>query len=109
MRNTFVAVLLLGAMSAAAQTAAYKAPRGPDGHPDINGIWQALNTANWNLEGHAAQASQVIAMGAIGLPEPPVMRSGAATKRNSVTASAARSDSCSNSISGTPPWCSSLR
>ena len=73
MRNTFrdlmasaIAVLLLGAMSAAGQTGTYKAPRGPDGHPDLNGIWQALNTANWDLEGHAAQASQVVTMGTLG-------------------------------------------
>lgn len=25
------------------------------GKPNLNGIWQALNTANWNLEGHPAQ------------------------------------------------------
>jgi hypothetical protein len=24
--------------------------------PNINGIWQAMNTANWNLEAHSAQA-----------------------------------------------------
>ena len=36
----------------------YKAPRGPDGvHPDLNGIWQALNSAHFNLEGHVAAAS----------------------------------------------------
>lgn len=23
--------------------------------PDLNGIWQAMNTANWNLEAHSAQ------------------------------------------------------
>ena len=34
---------------AAAQT--YRAPRTPDGKPDLNGIWQAMNTANWDLEG----------------------------------------------------------
>jgi hypothetical protein len=73
MRNPFrdvkaagIAMFILGAMSAAGQTGAYKAPRGPDGHPDLNGIWQALNTADWNLEGHAAQASQVVAMGTLG-------------------------------------------
>ena len=22
--------------------------------PNLNGIWQALNTANWNIEAHAA-------------------------------------------------------
>jgi hypothetical protein len=26
------------------------------GHPNFNGIWQALNTANWNLESHPAEA-----------------------------------------------------
>src|SRR5690348_15411580 len=25
------------------------------GHPNLNGIWQALNTAYWNLEAHSAQ------------------------------------------------------
>lgn len=26
------------------------------GKPDFNGIWQAMNTANWNLEAHSAEA-----------------------------------------------------
>jgi hypothetical protein len=26
------------------------------GHPDFSGIWQALNTAYWNLEAHSAEA-----------------------------------------------------
>jgi hypothetical protein len=25
------------------------------GKPDLNGIWQAMNSANWNLEAHSAQ------------------------------------------------------
>src|SRR6516162_10924240 len=25
------------------------------GHPNFNGIWQALNTAYWNLEGHSVE------------------------------------------------------
>jgi len=32
---------------------------GPDrinGHPNFSGVWQAMNTANWNLEAHSAQA-----------------------------------------------------
>ena len=35
----------------------YKAPRTADGKPDLNGIWQALNTANWDIEEHSAHAS----------------------------------------------------
>ncbi|HYL35846.1 MAG TPA: hypothetical protein VEV17_08050 [Bryobacteraceae bacterium] len=32
----------------------------------MNGIWQALNTANWDLEAHAAHAAQIVALGAQG-------------------------------------------
>jgi len=36
------------------------------GKPNLNGIWQALNTANWNLEGHSAEAlEQFWQLGAI--------------------------------------------
>ena len=27
-----------------------------DGRPNLNGIWKAINTANWNLEAHSAEA-----------------------------------------------------
>ncbi len=64
-----------------APAAAWKAKRGPDGvRPDLNGVWQALNTANYNIEAHPAQAAiqlragpyvpvpaaNVVGMGAIG-------------------------------------------
>jgi hypothetical protein len=50
----------------AGQTRAYRAPRTPDGKPDLNGIWQAVNTAHWNLENHAARSGPVVTMGALG-------------------------------------------
>ena len=34
---------------------AYKAPRTPDGKPNLNGIWQSFTTANWDILAHAAQ------------------------------------------------------
>jgi hypothetical protein len=40
----------------ATQFRPYKAPRAADGHPDLNGIWQAFGTANWDLQDHEAQA-----------------------------------------------------
>jgi hypothetical protein len=55
---------------AGAQNQTYKAPRGPDGHPNLNGVWQAMNSANWDLAGHSAQAGQIVALGAEGA-EPP--------------------------------------
>src|SRR5437762_10701072 len=59
-----VGVLLLAGMLATAQAPAYRAPRTGDGKPNLNGIWQALNEANWDLQGHAAQAGPVLALGA---------------------------------------------
>jgi hypothetical protein len=70
-----------GARPAAAKAAAYRAPRGPDGkHPDLNGVWQVMNTANYNIEPHASSAAmqmrpgpvvpvpakEVVALGAVG-------------------------------------------
>src|SRR5678815_769075 len=34
---------------------AYRAPR-LNGHPDLNGVWQAFTTANIDLEDHEAQS-----------------------------------------------------
>ncbi len=51
--------------TALAQPGAYKAPRMADGHPNLNGIWQAVNTANWNLQDHPAYAGPMWELGAI--------------------------------------------
>jgi hypothetical protein len=48
------AAVALGAAPAAAQAPPYTPPRTADGQPDIQGIWQVLNTAAWDLEDHAA-------------------------------------------------------
>src|SRR5258706_3671552 len=32
----------------------YNGPRSPDRKPDLNGLWQVLSTAHWNLEAHSA-------------------------------------------------------
>jgi hypothetical protein len=35
------------------------------GRPNLNGIWQAINTANWNLEDHSAASTAFWQLGAI--------------------------------------------
>jgi hypothetical protein len=42
----------------------YRAPRTADGKPNLNGIWQALNEANWDLEPHAASQGSLLTVGA---------------------------------------------
>src|ERR1700726_3211920 len=59
------AILFLATTPVCGQPA-YKAPRMADGKPNLNGIWQALNTANWDLQEHAAQPGLVVTLGAAG-------------------------------------------
>ena len=54
----------VGAMRSTAGGSGYQVPRTADGIPDFNGIWQAVNTANWDLQGHAASQGKMVALGA---------------------------------------------
>jgi hypothetical protein len=44
--------------------AAYRAPRTADGKPNLNGTWQAVNTANWDIQDHPARQGPLTALGA---------------------------------------------
>src|SRR5712675_1162986 len=48
--------------AAGQQAPAYRAPRTADGKPDLNGIWQAMNDANWDIEPHGAGPSPIPSM-----------------------------------------------
>jgi len=43
------------AQAAAAGTQAGQIPRSADGKPNLSGIWQAVNTAAWDIQDHSAQ------------------------------------------------------
>ena len=75
--RTIITALVFFALSA--QAAEYEAPRGPGGvHPDLNGIWQALNTANYDIEMHTASHSMQLREGPHGpLPTVKTMYLGA--------------------------------
>jgi len=40
--------------------------RTEDGKPDLNGIWQAVGTAHWDLEDHSARSGPLAPLGAVG-------------------------------------------
>ena len=61
-----VIVIWLTAQVAADQTPRYIPPGTPDGKVDLNGIWQALNTANYDLQAHSARAAMALRPGPAG-------------------------------------------
>jgi hypothetical protein len=48
------------------QPAAAARPARIAGHPNMNGVWQTMTTANWNLEDHSAAPAPMWQTGAIG-------------------------------------------
>jgi hypothetical protein len=50
--------------SASSQSASSVVVRTPDGRPDLSGIWQAINTANWDIQDHNARQGPVLSLGA---------------------------------------------
>jgi hypothetical protein len=95
MRNWFngsivAAVLATAAVSAVislsvarGQGQAARPARTPNGQPNFNGVWQALNEAHWDLQSHEARAGMVTQKGVYDyeyarVPAAPVVALGAA-------------------------------
>ena len=71
--------LLQAAAGTSAQTATFRADRlEGTSYPDLTGIWQAVNTAHWDLEAHVARPALATSPGPDGdVPAAPVLALGA--------------------------------
>ena len=54
-KMALVAALSACTSSVPSRSASYVAPRTADGVPDLNGVWQTLNTANYDIQAHPAR------------------------------------------------------
>jgi hypothetical protein len=60
-----VAIASFAVMAApSAQTPTGAVTRTADGKPNLTGIWQAMNTANWDLQAHEAKMGPVVSLAA---------------------------------------------
>ena len=64
MKRIIAAFALFATVPAYADGVLTEFPRAADGHPDLSGVWQALNTAHWNIEPHVSAYPVVIELGA---------------------------------------------
>jgi hypothetical protein len=70
--------LAVAAWPVASEAQGYRPPRLADGRPDLNGIWQALNEANYDIQMHVARPALALRDGPYGpVPAPPVLALGA--------------------------------
>jgi hypothetical protein len=71
--------IYLSIIPVAAQAAnAGRTPRTRDGRPDLNGFWQAVNTAHYDVQAHVARPAMALRPGPYGpVPAAPVVALGA--------------------------------
>ena len=87
----------------AATAQAYTPPRTPDGQPDFRGYWQAMTTAEWDVEPHAAMAGAPAGLGIVEGNQIPYLPAALATKRENFSKRATADPTSGRCmIAGTP-------
>jgi hypothetical protein len=76
-----VGMMATGAGQGQRTPAPYSPPRTADGKPDLSGVWQALNTAAWNIQDHSAALGVPAGQGVVDGNEIPYQPWAAARKQ----------------------------
>ena len=66
LKSSCLILAIVFSCNVASQNFDYQAPVDAYGNPNINGIWQAIGTAYWDLETHESRMGPVWELGAIG-------------------------------------------
>jgi hypothetical protein len=74
-------IICMAGIPAAAQNAI---PRTPDGKPNLNGIWQVLNTAAWDIQDHGGALGVPPGLGVVEGNEIPYQPQAAAKKQENL-------------------------
>jgi hypothetical protein len=105
MRHGFTAVLSAVLLSLAATPAAAQGsapPRTPDGKPNLQGIWQVLNTASWDIQDHQARLGVPAGQGVVDGNEIPYQPAALAKKRENLAARATADPDTKGYLPGVP-------
>ncbi|MBI4887536.1 MAG: hypothetical protein HY824_10610 [Acidobacteria bacterium] len=77
-------------------------PRAPDGTPDLSGIWQAVNSAAWNILPHTAEPGVPAGLGVVDGNDMPYTPAAAATQRDNYANRATRDPETKCWLPGVP-------
>jgi len=91
----------LASASAGAQSAA-ALPRTANGKPDLTGIWQAVTSANWNIQAHPAEQGVPAGLGVVDGDEIPYQPWAAARKRDNFASRATADPESKCHLPGVP-------
>jgi len=99
------ALLVFAVSSVSAQTTTTPRaalPRTSDGKPDLNGVWQTLGTADWDLQDHAARLGVPAGQGVVEGNEIPYKPGGLAQKQENFKNSATEDTEAKCFLLGVP-------
>lgn len=100
--NSIVAAVVFSVVPSPAAAQLSAVPRTPDGRPNLQGIWQVLNTASWDIQDHHARLGVPAGQGVVVGNEIPYQPAALAKKRENFEARASADPETKGYLPGVP-------